>query len=69
MRKLEVNIFVAAAEHLLVRMTAVVEADSIEHCLCAWVVWRRAAEETVIGLPIIVSYLESKLIHCKLICH
>jgi len=78
-RKLEVDIFVPAAEHipdvvldrLLVRMAAVVEveveveADSIEHCPSAWVLWGR----TVTGLPTIVSYLKSKLIHSKLINH
>ena len=65
-RKWEADNFVAAAEHL-VRMVAVVEADSIEHCLSAWVVWRRVEEEeTAVGLLNIVSYLKSKLMHSKI---
>lgn len=84
-RKLEVDFFVAAAQHLRdhilhiipdyrpVRMAAVVEleveVDRIEHCRSAWVLWRRIVEQAVIALPIVVSCLKSKLIYSKLICH
>jgi hypothetical protein len=51
-------------------MAAVVEADRIGHCLSAWVVGRRVAEEeTVVGLLIIVSYLKSRLMKNKMMYH